>query len=274
MAKLLSRSIDDFIETDTDVSDDGAFVNVRDLQVFRQNHNAILANGARRNTAIITFKRLGSTFAQKTVESIDSLSIVDNVPISRSRIAVSSNTKQLHCWVRGELVSAEYEEPCSLAVHVFNPRNPRDIDRQHLMTWTSNGVIADKTCTVDLPAFSRDKIGMFTEYEVGLYMLPTVTTSNIIVGSTTAITSSNNTSIQASSTAMANITEGDIIETTSTERAVVRARSGTTLSIYNRWQDAPVGSLTYAVHVPRLKLHYATIMEAAVSDFSAEIDRL
>jgi hypothetical protein len=78
----------------------------------------------------------------------------------------------------------------------------------------------------------------------------------------------------SSSAAIANITTGDIIETTTGDRQIVQSRGGSAISIYGRWQDAPSGSLVYAAHVPQIKLYEMALMELPVSDFSAEVSRI
>ena len=181
MARQTNKPIPaSFIKLDTNVTDPDEYVNVRDLQVARANHNILMARGLRRTL----HASRGQTSTNWIVRggNIGDERLGAQRPIVEFDILVDDIVQSVTCVIEGEVARSGTGLDCKFTGVLDRPFGLRAIDSGVSSTATEGGATKITIAGIPVP-FGGAKFGGKQLLRFSLYMQPEIG-SNLTTGLT------------------------------------------------------------------------------------------
>jgi hypothetical protein len=253
MARAPTKSIPaSFVKLDSTVTQDDEYVNVRDLQVARGNHNILLAEGSRRMVWSQSFyDGLGST--DVVFYGLTSGAGVEdqraNSPIIAGMVFLSPYVQTLECYLRASGNGTNV----TIYVALDRLRNLRDLSLAGSTTYSGA-----TTATFDIPVpnnLPHNRHKMRVAF-MNIYVVPE-TGSTIVSAKTIVAVTSDNSRIEVNDADLSTVTIGDALyfdsDTTIPARIIIALEAANVNTTYLRvdkpFGPAPTTSDTWAAKV-------------------------
>lgn len=158
MARRISKSASgSFILFDATVTDNYRYMNVRDMQVARKNHNLLLARGNKRTVLSMLADQTTFPIPWGSKHMVGDESAKNTTTVFSAPVLATQHTRQLEFWFEGDLKSAK-------------PTVGTDIDFRFIVTHPFSGKSTNKTTTVTTASPTVDGVVVPVPYsEAGLF---------------------------------------------------------------------------------------------------------
>jgi hypothetical protein len=275
MARQTNKTIpSDFVKLDTNVTDPDEFVNVRDLQVARANHNILLARGMRR-TLMATRGQTGTRWIVRG-GNIGDDRLGAQRPIFEFDVLIDEVVQSVTCVIEGEVDRSGTGLQCRFTGILDRPFGLRLLDSGIQATATEGG--ATKITLAGIPApFGGNRFGGKQLARFSLYMQPEIG-SNLASGIAITSVANNGGRINfPDASTPAGITEGRAVHFSNTAipPRVISSESvsGPTRSIFFEKPFAPqpiAGTDTMSIdEVAIFQMDSVTLYEDHLTAFDA-----
>lgn len=170
---------DTYVKLDSDVSAADRFVNVRDTQIVRRNHNIICARSVCRENIWSWNVQRGALWADGTADffSHDLPGVINTKvvePIVRAKVLIGPFTKEVFLYATGYAGPEDEDTSASIKLYatLSPPGAPREISEAYSspeMFNESHSDFESLSITIDVPP-SPIREGAYREYELALYV--------------------------------------------------------------------------------------------------------
>lgn len=279
MTRQLTRSIPDyFVRLDDAVTSADRFLNVRDLQRARLNHNILLARGIH-HSLVWQMDCQGGTYDNYTeylnpfATGIDETRSVQ--PFLRGRVLLSPHVRKCACLLRASTSRAQQGTVYAV---ISLPRHERGIDAGDSVSISSATVGSYSMAAIPVPL---QRLSKYSKMEVDIALYYTADEYSAVQDSAVVITATTGKSVScATAGLLAN--KGDIMyfDDTTIEPRVIEDRSdsgGTsTLTARKAWftNGPTTGNTLDTRYQSTLRLRNVTLYEQPVTDFDATVGAL
>jgi len=263
-----------FTRLDDAVTSADRFLNVRDLQIARQNYNFLLAYGVRQGLVWQMDAQAGVENGSTTYINPDFIG-VDNArsatPFLRGRVLLGPMARYCICILQAGI--SKSGEAGNVYAVLSAPRSQRDLLAGDSVGITNVTILPKTIRQIPVPSYAPNKFGK-VELEVALYYTPE--TYSAIQDSAVAITAATATTISVATAGVsASTTVGDVMyfDDATIEPRVISARDDaggtTTFTVRKPWfatQPSTANTLNTR-HCSALLLNSVTLYEAGIADF-------
>lgn len=274
MRRISREAPTTFTRLDDAVTSADRFLNVRDLQLARQNHNFLLAYGVRQGLVWQMDAQAGVANGSTTYINPDFIG-VDNArsatPFLRGRVLLGPMARYCVCVLQAAISKAG--ETGNVYAVLSPPRSQRDLLAGDSVSITDSTIGLQIINQIPVPSYAPNKLGK-VELELALYYTPE--TYSAIQDSAVAITAATATTIAVATAGVsASTTVGDVMyfDDATIEPRVISARNDsggtTTFTVRKPWfSTIPTTANTLNTrHSPALLLNSVQLYESVIADF-------